>query len=204
MESEIQKCELCKRSGSTINQYKFYYGCVTSSPGGRQLFFDRCPGAASPAYVHKRIEGGKEAWICDNCIRRERLSDLRSNIKYALTTIVIYLVVGILLYYYWEPIIGVLKIIESSYCCACIFVVIGGFIVLGLLCFSLAIVCSPFTRKSKEEIGDSLAIKIHRDAIRNSVNWINPEPKIINGIVLEPRRVMGFWTRKQKKTEKFP
>jgi len=78
---------------------------------------------------------------------------------------------------------------------------LGGLIVLMFLILPFGIVLEAF--KGKEEIGDSIAIEIHKKAIVESVDWINPDAVIINGFCMEPRRVMGFWTRKQKETEKF-
>lgn len=182
-----------------MDKYKFYYGCVSSSPPSRQLWFDPSPGMTAPGYVHQRIDGSKEVWICDGCIRRKRI---RKRIWSLMLAIVvappIYFAVWAILYYCVKPIDSALK---KMPCCALPLVILGGLILLMFLILPFGIVLEAF--KSKEEIGDSIAIEIRKKAIEESVNWINPDAKIIDGFLLEPRRVLGFWTRKQKETEKF-
>jgi len=207
MASEIHnKCEQCGRIGNTLNQYKFYYGCVTSSPTSRQLWFDPSPGMTVPAYAHQRIHESKEVWICDGGILRKRISYLWGAIVLA----AINFVIGAVLYCYWTPIVSAIYALDRLTSKSCCFAILALFVVLLvaliLLSFPIGLLAFLATTifEKKEKIGDSIAIEIHKKAIEESVNWINPDPVLINGFCMEPRRVMGFWTRKQRETEKFP
>jgi len=157
------------------------------------------------AYVHKRIDGSKEVWICDGCILRKRISYLWGAIVLA----AINFVIGAVLYCYWTPIVSAIYALDRLMSKSCCFAILALFVVLLvaliLLSFPIGLLAFLATTifEKKEKIGDLMAIEIHRKAIEESVDWINPDAKIIDGFALEPRRVMGFWTRKQRETEKF-
>jgi hypothetical protein len=119
----------------------------------------------------------------------------------------IYFAVWALLYYCVKPIDSALKKWPIPFitmpCCALPLVMLGGLIVLVFLILPFGIVLEAFF-KSKEEIGDSIAIEIHKKAIEESVNWINPNAVLINGFCMEPRRVMAFGPESKKRLKSFP